>query len=133
MTLESSYNAVCELIKNFEAHKVGFMQPSYSESQLRSDYLNKFLTSLGWDVGHVEQRNPFKQEVKVEKVVNDKGARKRADYAFFVTPNYRDPRLFVEAKKPMVELATRDNYFQAIRYGWNSQNSLGSRDEVLLG
>jgi adenine-specific DNA-methyltransferase len=67
------------------------------------------------------QKNPFAQEVKVEKGVNDKGAKRRADYVFYVAPNFRDPRFFVEAKRPGVDLATKDNYFQAIRYGWNSQ------------
>ena len=38
--------------------------------------------------------------------------------------NFRDPRFFVEVKKPNIDIATRDNYFQAIRYGWNSQNPL---------
>ncbi len=45
----------------------------------------------------------------------------RADYAFFITPNFRDVRLFVEAKKPFGDIATSQNYFQTIRYGWNAQ------------
>ena len=50
-------------------------------------------------------------------------SRKRADYAF-LAPNFRDVLFYVEAKKPHGGLDTSDNYFQTIRYGWNSQNSL---------
>ena len=122
--LKESHDAVRGLVENFESHKAAYLRPDYSESQLRSDFIDKLLTSLGWDVGHVHQKNPFKQEVKVEKIVSDKGAKKRADYAFLIAPNFRDPRLYIEAKKPSVDVATADNYFQAIRYGWNSQNPL---------
>ena len=49
-------------------------------------------------------------------------AKRRADYAFHIAPNFRDPRLLVEAKKPAGEIATADSYFQTVRYGWNKQN-----------
>ena len=50
-------------------------------------------------------------------------ARKRADYAF-LAPNFRDVLFYVEAKKPRTDIDTTDNYFQTIRYGWNSQTPL---------
>ena len=101
-----------------------YLQAAYSESQLRTDFVDKLLINLGWDVAHVFQKNPFQQEVKVERSVTHGAAKRRADYAFFIAPNFNEPRLFVEAKKPSIEIATRDNYFQAVRYGWNSQNSI---------
>ncbi len=52
------------------------------------------------------------------------GHRKKADYAFFIQPNFQDPVWFLEAKKPSVPLTTADNYFQAIRYGWNGQTPI---------
>jgi adenine-specific DNA-methyltransferase len=52
------------------------------------------------------------------------GAQRRADYAFFITPNFRDVRQFVEAKKPFGQLATPQNYIQIIRYGWNAQTPI---------
>src|SRR4051794_36155436 len=123
-SLDTSFTEVSALARDFERHRAAYLRNDYSESQLRADFVDKLLTSLGWDVGHVVQKNPFKQEVKVEKAVSDQGAKKRADYAFFLPPNYRDPKFFVEAKKPSVQLDTKDNCFQAIRYGWNNQNSI---------
>ena len=50
--------------------------------------------------------------------------RKRADYAFYLDPDFTNPRFFVEAKKPSVEIANKDSYFQATRYGWNGGTPL---------
>ncbi len=121
MGLDASHAAVVRLVNDFEAHKRVYTAHSYQEQELRADFLNKFYTALGWDVDHVEQKNPFEQEVKVERGVKDKSSKRRADYAFYTAPNFRDPRFYVEAKRPGVDLAAKDNYFQAIRYGWNSQ------------
>jgi type I restriction-modification system DNA methylase subunit len=74
-------------------------------------------------VNHDEQTNPYEQEVKVEPPVSAAGQR-RADYSFHLAPNYRDVRFFVEAKKPYGDIATADNYFQTIRYAWNSETPL---------
>ncbi|MGD0548752.1 MAG: N-6 DNA methylase [Terracidiphilus sp.] len=78
---------------------------------------------MGWDVNHDKQTNPYEQEVKVEPAVSASGQR-RADYAFHLAPNYRNVRFFVEAKKPYGDIATADNYFQTIRYAWNSETPL---------
>ena len=80
---------------------------------------------MGWDVNHDEQTNPYEQEVKVEPAVQA-GGKRRADYAFHLAPNYRDVRFFVKAKKPNPDIATPDNYFQTIRYGWNSETPLAA-------
>ena len=77
---------------------------------------------LGWDVTHDFQKNPYEQEVKVERT--DGLSKRRADYAFRLAPNFRDVRFYVEAKKPHGNIATTDNYFQTIRYGWNSQTPI---------
>ena len=58
-------------------------------------------------------------KVKVERNIDfPSERRKRADYAF-LAPNFRDVSFFVEAKKPQRKLENKDDYFQAIRYGWN--------------
>jgi adenine-specific DNA-methyltransferase len=124
MGLDEAHKLVHSLALDFNAHRSVYLAASYSESQLRTDFLNKFITAFGWDVDHVNQKNPFAQEVKVETNVSDSGSKRRADYAFYVTPNFREPRFFIEAKKPFGDLASRDNYFQAIRYGWNSHTPL---------
>ncbi len=120
-TLEDAFAVVQSLAKDFEANKGHFLSASYQESEVRKDFIDKFLIALGWDVNHDTQKNPFEQEVKVERGVSVQGSQRRADYAFYVTPNFRDVRFYAEAKKPFGDIATKDNYFQTIRYGWNAQ------------
>jgi len=124
MSLESAYSIVEKLVNDFKVNERHYLAQNYSESQARLDFIDKFFVALGWDVGHIEQKNPYEQEVKVERIVRDKDAQKRADYAFFLKPNYRDPKFYVEAKKPSRSLANANDYFQAIRYGWNAQTPL---------
>jgi len=108
------------LVKDFQANERHYKAAGYSEAQARKDFIDKFWIALGWDVNHDQQTNPYEQEVKVEKNVATAHAQRRADYAFYLAPNYHDVRFFVEAKKPSVDIATKESCFQLIRYGWNS-------------
>jgi len=119
-SFETVFEQVQKLVQEFEANKGFFLSPEYNESQARIDFIDKFFIAFGWDVNHKIQKNPFQQEVKVERSVATGPSQRRADYAFYVAPNFSDPRLFVEAKKPFAELCSADNCFQAIRYGWNA-------------
>ena len=121
---DKAFAMVQSLAKDFEANKAAYRSPSYQESEVRKDFIDKFLIALGWDVNHDQQKNPFEQEVKVERGVSMYGSQRRADYAFYVAPNFRDVRFYTEAKKPFGDIATADNYFQTIRYGWNSQTPI---------
>src|SRR4030095_10753103 len=124
MSIETAYLAIEKLVKDFKANENHYLSSTYSEAQARLDFIDKFLIALGWDVNHDEQKNPYEQEVKVERGIDMGDARKRADYSFSIAPNFRDTKLFVEAKKPSRNLANTDYYFQAIRYGWNAQTPI---------
>lgn len=118
-----AYNEVQRLITSFEAGINHYLSPNYQEAEVRKEYIDKFFTALGWDVNHDEQKNPFEQEVKIEKAQRQQGAlgQKRADYAFFLAPNYKRIQFFVEAKKPSRMLRqNKDDYFQTAKYGWNA-------------
>lgn len=120
---ETAHQKVRTLITDFLANEGYYRGPDYQESELRDDFLDKFWMALGWDVRHENQKNPYEQEVKVENRVSVAGAiaQKKADYAFFIAPNFRDPRFFCEAKKPSVNLDTdADGAFQTIRYGFSA-------------
>jgi type I restriction-modification system DNA methylase subunit len=104
--------------------KVPADTPSYSEQSARHDFIDKFFIALGWDVNHETDKNPYEQEVKIELNVNVRGRKKRADYAFYLAPNFRDVAFYAEAKKPSVQIANADDYFQTIRYGYNSETPL---------
>jgi hypothetical protein len=120
---DAAFARVKELAATFKAGEARYLSPDYQEAEARKDFIDKFWTALGWDVNHDVQTNPYEQEVKVERTVHASGQR-RADYAFYLAPNFRDPRFFVEAKKPAVEVGTKEGYFQLIRYGWNSRTPL---------
>ncbi len=98
--LQSAFETVKMLAADFKANEQAFLNPTYSEAQVRQDFIDKFFAALGWDVTHAVQKNPYEQEVKIENRVNVQGSQRRADYAFFLAPNFKDVRFLVEAKKP---------------------------------
>lgn len=115
---DEAFAKVQKLVAIFESGKDHYLSGDYQEVDVRKDFIDKFFIALGWDVNHDEQTNPYAQEVKVERGVTEGFARKRADYAFLLAPNFRDVRFFVEAKRPSKDFGSADNYHQAIRYGW---------------
>lgn len=121
--IEKAFEKVQELINHFEAGIEHYLSPSYQEAEVRKEYIDKFFIILGWDVNHDLQKNPFAQEVKIEKAQRQQGGlgQKRADYAFFLAPNFKQEQFFVEAKKPSRTLRqNKDDYFQTAKYGWNA-------------
>ena len=118
-----AFNNVQTLVQTFDKDYYHYMSLSYSEADARKDFIDKFFIALGWDIHHDTQTNPYEQEVKVERSQKqqNESARKRADYAFFLAPNFRDEVFFVEAKKPSVLIQNNpQHYFQTQRYGWNA-------------
>lgn len=99
LTLDEAFDKVQALASDFEANKNHYLSPEYQEAEVRKDFIDKFFIALGWDVNHETQKNPYEQEVKVERT--DGSSKRRADYAFRVAPNYRDVQFYVEAKSPL--------------------------------
>jgi len=124
MEFESAFKLVSELVEDFRQNEKKYLSPAYQEAEVRRDFIDKFFEALGWDVYHKTQKNPYEQEVKVEKGVSVGKAQKRADYAFYISPEYREPKFFTEAKKPSRSLRNPDDYFQTIRYGWNANTPI---------
>jgi adenine-specific DNA-methyltransferase len=123
-TFSTAFERVKELVENFQAGEQTYLETKYSEAQARLDFIDKFWMALGWDVNHEREKNPYHQEVKVERGVAVSNRLKKADYAFFAAPNFRDVKFYVEAKKPSRNLDNADDYFQTIRYGWSSNTPL---------
>lgn len=125
-TFDLAFEKIKVLAEKFQGNERYYKMPHYQEAEVRKDFIDKFFMALGWDVNHDQQHNPYEQEVKVEKgqKQQEATAQKRADYAFYLTPNFKDAQFFVEAKKPAVELKHPDHYFQTIRYGWNANTPL---------
>ncbi len=122
-TIQIAFEHTQELIEHFEAGIAHYLSSNYQEAEVRKEYIDKFYAALGWDVNHDHQKNPFAQEVKIEKAQRQQGGlgQKRADYAFFLEPNFKQEQFFVEAKKPSRTLRqNKDDYFQTAKYGWNA-------------
>jgi adenine-specific DNA-methyltransferase len=61
--------------------------------------------------------------VKIERN-SDTFSTRKADYAFFLSPDFQRPQFLVEAKKPSQSLENPDYYFQTARYGFNTSTSV---------
>ena len=125
--LSQAHTTIKQIIAQFQAHSSHYLSPKYQEAEVRADFIDKLFTALGWDVAHDYQKNPYAQEVKVEKAQRqaDAASQKRADYAFSLAPDYKTVQFFVEAKKPSLTLRqNRDGYFQTAKYGWNAQTGV---------
>jgi adenine-specific DNA-methyltransferase len=123
-SFNNAHERIEQLVDDFSKNEKYYLSTSYLEARARVDFIDKFWIALGWDVTHREQKNPFEQEVTVEKNINVEGRGRRADYAFAVAPNFRDVRFFVEAKKPSKNIDNADDYFQTVRYGWNAHTPI---------
>ena len=78
-----AFELISGLAEDFRAHEKTYLEKKYQEAEVRLAFIDKFWTALGWDVNQQRHKNPYEQEVKVERGVNVSERRKRADYAFF--------------------------------------------------
>lgn len=120
---EKAFEDIQLLVQKFENGLEKYMSPNYSEAEARQHFIDNFFIALGWNVRSDGQHNPYEQEVKIElsQKQQNESARKRADYAFYKAPNFKDVHFFVEAKKPAVLIQNNPiHYFQTIKYGWNA-------------
>jgi adenine-specific DNA-methyltransferase len=124
-SLDVAHAGVLQLIERFHNHAAAYLRPTYQEAEARKDFIDPLFKALGWDVDHEREYNPYEQEVKVERGITVARSQKRADYAFYLKPNFRDVRFFVEAKKPSVDLGrSADAHFQILRYGYSANTPL---------
>ncbi|HNI11687.1 MAG TPA: N-6 DNA methylase, partial [bacterium] len=121
MAFDKAFESVNRLVQDFRAQEAYYLDAKYQEQEARKDFIDKFWIALGWDVNHEIQKNPYEQEVRIENAVRTGASQRRADYGFYLSPNFRDPKFFVEAKKPSRSIANPDDYFQVNRYGWSQQ------------
>ena len=94
-----AFARVKALVVDFRANEKFYLSPAYQEQEARRDFIDKFWLALGWDVNHETQKNPFEQEVKVERGlslsastgekdgVRCRNSQPRADYPSRRNPN----------------------------------------------
>lgn len=92
---------------------------AYNEHSCRIEYIDPFLQLLGWDVPNRAGLAPQYREVIAENYSNKTD---RPDYSLTLRGV---TKLFVEAKKPSVDINTEaDPAIQARKYGWNAKHKI---------
>ncbi len=119
MDKSEQINALRELVSKYKAHEKEYLRPDYNETQLRSDYLDRFFEIIGWDVNNAEGLPQHLRQVVQEAKVKVEQNNKKPDYAFRVRGTRK---FFAEAKKPSVDILSDDkSSFQLRRYGWSAK------------
>jgi len=113
-SFQQAFKDVSKLVSDFKDNESYFLSPQYQEVEARRDFIDRLFMALGWDVKHDEQKNPYEQEVKVETIVQIAHAQKRADYSFYLAPDFHTVKFFVKAKKQLHQTKTEGykNYLQ---------------------
>ena len=102
---------------NITAYKDG--KNAYNEHSCRIEYIDPFLQLLGWDVPNKAGLAPQYREVIAENYSNKTD---RPDYSLTLRGV---TKLFVEAKKPSVDIDTESApAMQARKYGWNAKHKI---------
>lgn len=111
--------ALTDKIQQFLRNRSDYEAATYKEARARLEFIDPLLAALGWDVGNTAGLSERFKEVVVEPT-QDVGGRKRApDYVLRVGGT---PVIFVEAKKPSVNIASdRAASFQARSYAWSAK------------
>jgi len=60
---DTAFARVSQLVADFQKHEKDYLDASYSEQDVRKDFIDKFWIALGWDVNHEVQKNPNEREV----------------------------------------------------------------------
>lgn len=110
------------LIKAFTKGYSEYEKGSYSEAQVRIDFINPLLKSFGWDVDNEARKTQLFREVIQEESIDveneDKVTKKNPDYTL---KQFGQRSLFVEAKKVSIDITTeKAPAFQTRRYGWSA-------------
>jgi type I restriction-modification system DNA methylase subunit len=119
-TKTAGFAQLTELVRAFEKDLKILKKPTYNETQLRNDFIDPFLLCFGWDVNNEAGKNQFLRDVIQEEAIaiEAESAKKNPDYTLRVQGQRK---LFVEAKKPSVDVAkSAKAAFQVRRYGWNA-------------
>jgi len=119
ITKEEGKNQLKRLVERFSDNLEQYKQTEYKEHNVRSEFIDPFFKSFGWDVDNSEGNSEKYKEVIGEDRVRIGGQTKAPDYAF----RLGGMRIFfVEAKKPSVDIKGKSEpSYQLKRYAWNSK------------
>lgn len=108
-----------DLIDRFKENYENYKEKNYNESACRLEFIDKLLIYFGWDVYNEKGVPPISKEVIVESYEQELG---KPDYTLRFNGL---PKIFVEAKKPNVDIIKENEpAFQIRRYGWNAKHKI---------
>src|SRR3954454_11182376 len=106
LSKDEARSAMATLVADYQAQAPDLEAPSspYTEAEARGQFIDRFLSILGWDVHNQAGAPQVEREVVLERAgTDDADVIGRPDYRLRL--HGRD-RLPVEAKKPSVRLST---------------------------
>jgi len=111
---------IAALVAGFRHNEADYLSSAYNETQARTDFITPLLAAFGWDVYNQSGKPLGLREVIEEATVEvrEEKLSKKPDYELRLA---RQRKLFVEAKKPNVNLErSREAAFQTRRYGYSA-------------
>ena len=112
-------SALQTLIAKFQDNIEDYKHSSYNETQLRREFLDKFIKILGWDADNEAGLHESFKEVIHEDKIRIGATTKAPDYCVQIGGR---KLFYIEAKKPSVKIIDdADAAFQVRRYGWTAQ------------
>jgi hypothetical protein len=115
---------IIERVRQFAEHIDIYQSTNYSEAQLRIDFLNPMLETLGWDVNNTRGWAEAYRDVVYEDALKIGGTSKAPDYGFYIGGRAAGGgrKFFLEAKKPSVAIRLDpEPAFQLRRYAYSAQ------------
>ena len=114
MDKEKGKEIIEERIRAFQQNIYDLTDERFGETNTRTNFIDEFFRALGWDIkNHKEVDREFSQRDKSKN-----SGTKKIDYAFKIDGKVK---LFVEAKKPKVDLKNdKEAIYQAKRYAYSS-------------
>lgn len=116
-----NYAKLQDLVKRFNDNISAYKDAknAYNEHSCRIEYIDPFLKILGWDVANEAGLKPQYREVIAENYSNKTD---RPDYSLTLRGV---TKLFVEAKKPLVDICkVAEPAIQTRKYGWNAKHKI---------
>lgn len=117
---DAARKRVAALVERFKRNEADHLRATYNETQARTEFVTPFLEAFGWDVHNIAGLPLAFREVIEEATVEvgEEKLSKKPDYELSLA---RQPKLFVEAKKPSVHIdRDRAPAFQTRRYGYSA-------------
>ncbi|CAA9431916.1 MAG: Putative type IIS restriction /modification enzyme, N-terminal half [uncultured Rubrobacteraceae bacterium] len=110
---------VHRLVERFDRNREEYRSGRFNETQVRLDFIAPLRGLLGWDVYNREGRPEAYRDVVHEDRVKVGGGTKTPDYGFYAGGARR---FFLEAKKPLVDIAGDvAPAVQLRRYAWSAR------------